>query len=58
MERILRSKIPVLLAAALSFLLSVYLWFTGYKDEGVFVGLWVPTILSLGAFIYSGRGSS
>ena len=58
MDRILRSKIPVLLAAPLSFLLSVYLWFTGYKDEGVFVGLWVPTILSLGAFIYSGRGSS
>lgn len=58
MERLLRSKIPVLLAAALSFLLSIYLWFTGYKDEGIFVGLWVPTILSLGAFVYAGRGSS
>jgi hypothetical protein len=58
MKRLLSSKIPVLLAAALSFLLSVYLWFTGYKDEGVFVGLWVPTILSLGAFVYAGRSSS
>jgi hypothetical protein len=58
MERFLRSKIPVLLAAALSFLLSVYLWFTGYKDEGIFVGIWVPTILSLGAFVYAGRGSA
>lgn len=58
MESLLRSKIPVLLAAALSFLLSIYLWFTGYKDEGIFVGLWVPTILSLGAFVYAGRGSS
>lgn len=58
MERLLRSKIPVLLAAALSFLLSVYLWFTGFKDEGMFVGIWVPTILSLGAFVYAGRGSA
>jgi hypothetical protein len=58
MERLLRSKILVLLAAGLSFLFSVYLWFSGYKDEGMFVGLWVPTILSLGAFIYAGRSSS
>ena len=58
MERFIRSKIPILLAAALSFLFSVYLWFAGYKDEGIFVGIWVPTILSLGAFMYAGRGSS
>jgi hypothetical protein len=58
MDRFLRSKIPVLLAAALSFLLSVSLWFTGYKDEGIFVGIWVPTILSLGAFVYAGRDSA
>jgi len=58
MERFLRSKIPVLIAAGLSFILSVSLWFAGYKEEGVFVGLWVPTILSLGAFVYAGRGST
>jgi len=39
-----------LLAAGLSFLLSVGLWFGGAREEGVFVGLWVPSILSLGAF--------
>jgi len=55
MDNFLRSKIPVIIAAGLSFLLSVYLWFAGYKDEGIFVGLWVPTILSLGAFVYAGR---
>lgn len=57
MDKFLRSKIPVLIAAGLSFLLSVYLWFSGFKEEGIFVGLWVPTILSLGAFVYAGRVS-
>jgi hypothetical protein len=45
----------VLGAAFVSFLLSVSLWFTGHRDEGVFVGLWVPSILSLGALMYAGR---
>jgi hypothetical protein len=58
MDKFFRSKTPVLIAAGLSFLLSVYLWFTGFKDEGIFVGLWVPTILALGAFVYAGRGSA
>ena len=57
MDKFLRSKIPVIIAAGLSFLLSVYLWFSGLKEEGIFVGLWVPTILSLGAFVYAGRAS-
>jgi hypothetical protein len=39
-----------LVAAALSFLLSVGLWFTGLRPEGLFVGLWVPSILAAGAF--------
>ena len=39
-----------LLAAGLSFLLSVGLWFAGSREEGVFVGLWVPSILAAGAF--------
>ena len=42
-----------LVAAGLSFLLSVGLWFGGAREEGVFVGLWVPSILSLGAFYYA-----
>ena len=58
MDKFLRSKAPIFIAAGLSFLLSVSLWFAGYKDEGIFVGLWVPTILALGAFVYSGRRSS
>ena len=39
-----------LVAALSSFLLSVALWFTDNREEGVFVGLWVPSILSAGGF--------
>ncbi len=39
-----------LIAALGSFLLSIGLWFTENRDEGVFVGLWVPSILAAGAF--------
>ncbi|MDJ0621880.1 MAG: hypothetical protein QNJ17_02875 [Desulfocapsaceae bacterium] len=46
-----------LIAAGISFLLSVYLWFNGYKDQGVYVGLWVPSILSSGALLLAGKGS-
>ena len=44
------SYIFLLGAAFISFLLSVSLWFYGYKDEGVFVGLWVPSILAFGSY--------
>jgi len=35
----------------MSFLFSVSLWFAGNEDEGLFVGIWVPSILSLGGFL-------
>lgn len=41
----------ILLAAFASFVLSVSLWFSGSELEGVFVGIWVPSIISLGAFL-------
>ncbi len=41
---------PVLLAL-ISFFLSVSLWFSGEKDQGLYVGLWVPSILCFGIFI-------
>jgi Na+/melibiose symporter-like transporter len=40
-----------LLAAAASFILSVSLWFSGNEQQGIFVGLWVPSILALGALL-------
>jgi hypothetical protein len=50
-------KTSILAAAALSFLLSIYLWFSGSQQQGIFVGIWVPSILSFGTFIYAGRTS-
>jgi hypothetical protein len=38
-------------AAFISFLLSVYLWFNGQREEGSFVGLWVPSILAFGILL-------
>ena len=45
----------ILLGASVSFVLSVSLWFTGHHDQGIFVGLWVPSILALGGL--TARGS-
>jgi hypothetical protein len=50
-QRATRSKALILLAAGISFLLSVSLWFTGNQLQGIFVGLWVPSILALGAIV-------
>lgn len=47
----------LLTAAFLSFLFSVTLWFFGQREEGLFVGIWVPSILAFGAFVKAGRGN-
>lgn len=39
----------------MSFLLSVSLWFSGHREEGGFVGLWVPSILALGTLLLLGK---
>jgi hypothetical protein len=41
----------ILFAAFVSFVISVVLWFGGHREEGIFVGLWVPSILSLGGVV-------
>lgn len=50
-----------LVAAFASFVFSVVLWFSGdadlsccgclYRQQAIFVGLWVPSILSLGNLV-------
>ena len=40
------SKALFFAAAGISFCLSVWLWFSGDRERGLFVGLWVPSILS------------
>ena len=52
-------QISVLLATALSLALSITLYFAGDEQSdklnGIYVGVWVPSILALGAFILAGR---
>jgi hypothetical protein len=55
MTKIQMAKLGFVIAAGASFLFSVYLWFSGSKQEGVFVGIWVPSILSFGTLIFEGR---
>jgi hypothetical protein len=49
-DRYLLGVTLFLVAAGASFLLSIGLWFSGSREEGVYVGLWVPSILAAGAF--------
>jgi hypothetical protein len=49
-----RSKIIFMAAGFASLLLSVGLWFSGNEQQGIFVGLWVPAIHSLGTLVLSG----
>lgn len=48
---------PILLAFV-SFLYSVSLWFSGMKLEGIFVGIWVPSILAASVAIRQRRNDS
>jgi hypothetical protein len=48
------SKLLFFAAAGISFALSIWLWFSGDRERGLFVGLWVPSILSAGALLLTG----
>jgi hypothetical protein len=50
-----RVKLVFLAAAFVSFVLSVWLWFMVDREAGLFVGLWVPAIHSLGALVLTGE---
>ena len=56
-RQIARSKLLILVAALISFCVSVSLWFMGHENQGLFVGLWVPSILSFGTLLLAGRGA-
>ncbi len=50
----MNNSVYFLAAAFASFVLSVSIWFLGdqsvAQSQGIFVGLWVPSILSLGHY--------
>jgi hypothetical protein len=54
MSTISASKLLFFAAAGISFLLSIWLWFSGDRERGLFVGLWVPSILSAGGLLLAG----
>lgn len=57
MNKLSIAKLGFVIAAGASFLFSVSLWFSGSRDEGLFVGLWVPSILSFGTLILGGKSN-
>ena len=52
-----KTKLVFLAAAFFSFVLSVSLWFLVDREIGLFVGLWVPAIHSLGTLVLVGEDS-
>jgi len=54
-----KGDLLIMLAAFLSFLFSVSLWFgiglVANREAGVFVGIWVPSIISSGIYIHVAR---
>lgn len=52
-----RARVLFTVAALISLVVSVALWFGGDRERGLFVGLWVPAILSAGALYTSGERS-
>ncbi|HSN82873.1 MAG TPA: hypothetical protein VLS88_09875 [Polyangiales bacterium] len=53
-KRLATSKALFFIAAGLSFALSIWLWFSGDRERGLFVGLWVPSILAAGNLLLTG----
>ncbi len=52
-------RVTTLLAAAASLAMSVWLYFQSDsipdRLNGIYVGVWVPSILALGAFLLAGK---
>ena len=44
------SDLMILLAVTVSFVLSAYLWFQGFRELGIFTAIWVPSILAFGIY--------
>ena len=42
-------------ASMVSIVMAIYMFATGKKDTGIFIGLWAPTFLGLGTFFNTER---
>ena len=45
-----KADIFILIAVTISFVLGVYLFFWGERDQGIFAAMWVPAILGFGIY--------
>lgn len=45
-----KSDYFILGSAFISMTISIYLWFSGFREAGLFVGIWVPSLLSFGSY--------
>ena len=52
------SKGWIFAAGVLALALSLYLWFSGSKQAGIFVGLWVPSLWILADLVEKTEGMS
>lgn len=41
----------IIIAAGISLALAIYVWFSGNKDAGLFIGLWVPSLIALATYL-------
>lgn len=46
-----KSDYFILGSAVLSLLLSVYFWFQVDRQTGLFIGIWVPSLLGFGNYL-------
>ncbi len=45
-----KADIFILLGVAVAFVLGVYLFFNGEREQGIFAATWVPAILAFGIY--------
>ena len=45
-----KADIFIFLGAGIAFVLGVYLFFTGDREQGIFVATWVPAVLAFGIY--------
>ncbi len=53
-RKILLAKSLIFSAAAFSMAFSIYLFNSGATERGIFVGIWVPSILAAGTLLMVG----
>jgi hypothetical protein len=45
-----KADIFIFIGITISFVLAVYLWFTGHREQGMFAAMWVPALLCFGIY--------